>query len=84
MQKMSGTAISTTGVARGSTAGGGGKDYESLENVLELVLQVIVYYSHKSCDDLLHCSSLFLRSASIRIKIYVIQASVVKNVSYHM
>jgi hypothetical protein len=51
-EECQGTAISTTGVTRSSTAGGGGKDYESLENVLEFLLQVIVYYFHKSCDEL--------------------------------
>jgi hypothetical protein len=51
-EECQGTIISTTGVTRSSTAGGGGKDYESLENVLEFLLQVIVYYSYKSCDEL--------------------------------
>jgi hypothetical protein len=45
-----GTIISTTGVTRGSTAGGGGKDYESLENVLELLLQLAYFYSRHYPD----------------------------------
>jgi hypothetical protein len=45
-----GTIISTTGVTRGSTAGGGGKDYESLENVLELLLQLPYFYSRHYPD----------------------------------
>jgi hypothetical protein len=49
-EECKGMIISTTGVTRSSTAGGGGKDYESLENVLELLLQLSYFYSQHYPD----------------------------------
>jgi hypothetical protein len=50
-EECKGMIVSTTGVKRSSTAGGGGKDYESLENVLELLLQLALYiFCEEKCS----------------------------------